>query len=470
MISVVNDDGSSDRFSIDDVARLRGESPEHVREWWERGLLPGADGELGPGHVERARLIRMLLEGGIDLDSIRRAQDEHGDLLGLFVSQLHPGGPQRTYTLEEAATRYGFDPEVARRLWSASTLLEHDDVMTEDDAGMARTVQDALDAGLPIEALLELVHVYDEALGRVADAEARTFHTYVHERLRLAGLSGTELTEATAKVSSAVQDLADPTVLYFHRKGIERALREDLVHHFAEAAGLVEMGDVPGQVSVAIVFVDLSSFTPMTQAMGEVHAAEVLARFSALVRAAVRPRHGHIVKQIGDAFMLAFTDTEEALRCALEIEQRASAERHFPACRLGVSSGRALYREGDYVGTTVNVAARLVAAAERHQVLVSAEVRDAVGAARDVEMRSLGRRRLKGLDELELFAACYRGAQDQDRIVDPVCGMVLHAGHAVVRLPHGDGTAAFCSDACRERFVLDPGRYSSEPQAVVRRR
>ncbi len=451
---------STDRLSIRDVARLRGESPQHVHEWWERGLLPGVDGELGPAHVERARLIRLLLESGIDLESIRRAQDEHGDLLGLFVGQLHPGGPRQSYSLEEAATRFGFDLDVARRLWNASTLLGADEVMTDDDARMAQSMQQALEAGLPEEALMQLIHVYDEALGRVADTEARTFHIYVHERLRAGGLSGTELTEATAEISDDLQSLADPTVLYFHRKGIERALREDLVLHFAEAAGLVDTGEVPGQVSVAIVFVDLSSFTPLTQAMGEVHAADVLARFSALVRTAVRARQGRIVKQIGDAFMMVFTDPEEAVRCALEIEQRAAAESHFPACRLGVSCGRALYREGDYVGTTVNVAARLVADAERHQILVTPEVRDAVGGAADIEFRPLGRRQLKGLDEFELFAACYPGTEDEDHLVDPVCGMVLHAGHTVVRVVHAGEEVVLCSDACAARLVLDPDRYT----------
>ncbi len=451
---------AGDRLTIDDVARLRGESPQHVREWWERGLLPGNDGELGPEHVERARLVRLLLDSGIGLDAIRRAQDEHGDLLGLFVGQLHRGGPRAGYSLEEAATRFGFDVDVARRLWSASTLLGADEVVTEDDARMAQSMQEALEAGLPEEALLQLIHVYDEALGRVADAEARTFHIYVHERLRAAGLSGTDLTEATSAISNDVQSLAEPTVLYFHRKGIERALREDLVLHFAEAAGLVDTGEVPGQVSVTIVFVDLSSFTPLTQAMGEVQAADVLARFSALVRTAVRARQGRIVKQIGDAFMMVFTDPEEAVRCALEIEQRGAAESHFPACRLGVSCGRALYREGDYVGTTVNVAARLVSAAERHQTLVTPEVRAAVGAVPDIEFRPLGRRRLKGLDEFDVFAACSPGSEDEDHLVDPVCGMVLHAGHAVVRVVHRGDEVALCSDACAERLVLDPDRYA----------
>jgi len=451
---------AGDHLSIDDVAMLRGESPQHIREWWERGLLAGADGEMGPEHVERARLIRLLIESGVDLDSIRRAQDEHGDLLGRFVAELNPGGPRDRYSLEEAATRFGFDLEVARRLWSSSTLIEDEQVITEEDAMMARSVQEALDAGLPEEALLQLVHVYDEALGRVADAETRMFHIYIHERLRAAGLSGAALTEATAEVSEGLQTLAEPAVLYFHRKGIERALREDLLLHFAEAAGLVGTSEVPGLVSVAIVFVELSSFTPLTQAMGEVHAADVLARFSALVRAAVRARGGRIVKQIGDAFMLVFIDPENALRCALDIERRAAHEPQFPACRLGVSCGRALYREGDYVGTTVNVAARLVAAAERHQILVISDVRDAVGPAADIDFRPLGRRQLKGLDELELFSACYAGAHDEERLVDPVCGMVLHPGHRVVRLVHAGHEVVFCSDACGKRFADDPDRYT----------
>jgi class 3 adenylate cyclase len=324
---------------------------------------------------------------------------------------------------------------------------------------MACSMQEALDTGLPEEALLQLVHVYDEALGRVADAEARTFHIYVHDRLRAAGLSGPELTAATAAVSDDLQRLAEPTVLYFHRKGIERALREDLLLHFAEAAGLLGTSEVPGLTSVAIVFVDLASFTPLTQAMGEVHAAAVLARFSSLVRAAVRGWKGRIVKQIGDAFMIVFTDPEDALRCGLEIGRRAEGEPHFPACRLGVSWGRALYREGDYVGTTVNLAARLVGAAERHQLLVTPAVRDAVGAAPDIEFHALGPRRLKGLDEVELFAACYRGTQDEERVVDPVCGMVLHPGHPVVPAVHGGEEVVFCSDACLARFTQLPDRY-----------
>jgi YHS domain-containing protein len=91
---------------------------------------------------------------------------------------------------------------------------------------------------------------------------------------------------------------------------------------------------------------------------------------------------------------------------------------------------------------------------------VTPEVCDAIGAAPDIEFRPLGRRQLKGLDEFELIAACYPGAEDEDHLVDPVCGMVLHAGHAVVRVVHGGDEVVLCSDACAERLALDPDRYA----------
>jgi class 3 adenylate cyclase len=48
--------------------------------------------------------------------------------------------------------------------------------------------------------------------------------------------------------------------------------------------------------------------------------------------------------------------------------------------------GPVLYREGDYLGAGVNLAARLVAVAERHQVLVSAAVRERVADLAGVEL------------------------------------------------------------------------------------
>src|SRR5207253_478044 len=84
----------------------------------------------------------------------------------------------------------------------------------------------------------------------------------------------------------------------------------------------------------------------------------------------------------------------------LQIEMRASGEPSFPALRSGVHWGPVLYREGDYVGGNVNIAARLAEAAGRHDILVSAALRREAGGLPDIEFVPLGKRPLKGVAEV----------------------------------------------------------------------
>ena len=81
----------------------------------------------------------------------------------------------------------------------------------------------AMQAGLPIDALLQLVRVYGDALGRVAEAENRTFHLHVHEQFRAEGLRGQALLDATHQVSQPLLELIQPTIAYFHQKAWEQA-------------------------------------------------------------------------------------------------------------------------------------------------------------------------------------------------------------------------------------------------------
>src|SRR2546427_581624 len=92
----------------------------------------------------------------------------------------------------------------------------------------------------PEEALFQVVRVYVDARGRVAEAEAHLFHFYVHERLKDAGLSGPEVVAATEVASGRMRALIEPAVLYFHRRGMARALREDMLLHLADYAGTVD--------------------------------------------------------------------------------------------------------------------------------------------------------------------------------------------------------------------------------------
>jgi adenylate cyclase len=230
--------------------------------------------------------------------------------------------------------------------------------------------------------------------------------------------------------------------------------------HLEEQAGLAEPPETPGQIRRAVMFVDLASFTPLAEAMGDVRAAQVLDRFSVMVRRAVQRCHGRIVKQIGDGFMIVFPECFSAVSCGLEIEERSSQEPQFPAVRIGLHWGPLLYREGDYVGSNVNIAARLADEAHRHQVLVSDEVRRRAKEYPDVEFVRIGRRKLKGLAaEVEVFEAKPVNPAELDRVIDPVCGMELSPREVASRLSVEGREHSFCSDACLKQFVKAPGKY-----------
>jgi len=220
------------------------------------------------------------------------------------------------HSLDEVSNLAGIEPELVQRLWIAAGLSDQPEAYDEDIAAlrwMART----LELGLPAEALLQVVRVLADALGRVAEAETRLFHIYVHERLRADGLARADLVDATRSISQPLLDLADPTLLYFHRKARERAVREDMVLHLAE--DVVTPASTAGLLPIAVVFVDLASFTPMTEAMGDIAAAHVVERFSDVVREATGQIGGRVIKQIGDEFMIVLPSADAAVRCGLDI-------------------------------------------------------------------------------------------------------------------------------------------------------
>jgi class 3 adenylate cyclase/YHS domain-containing protein len=209
------------------------------------------------------------------------------------------------------------------------------------------------------------------------------------------------------------------------------------------------------------MFVDLASFTPLAEAMGDVRALAILDRFRAITNKAVQRCHGRIVKQIGDAFMIVFSECYSAVSCGLELEEESCKEPSFPAIRIGMHWGPLLYREGDYIGSNVNIASRLAEEAHRHQFLVTDEVRRRAKTYEGAEFVRLGRRRLKGLTtEIDVFEVRPVEAPQSDRVVDPVCGMELGPHEVAARLDWEGHEHSFCSDDCLRRFVRTPELYT----------
>ena len=447
-------------LTLPQLSRHTGEPEERLRDWRARGIIGDAAREdLTVFDVERVRLIQLFLHRGIDLDGI--AEGMRSGIFDWFYNfpWREAGGP--LYSLAEAAETIGTDLEVLQRFREAMGSTATDDVISEEELALMRGWKVAAEAGVPEDAMVEIIRVYTDSLERVAEAEQRIYRFYVQQRLESEGLSPQELLARLEAAADQLNPLIEPMILYFHRRGLQRAAREDAVMTLAERQGLVKRAESPADMRMAVVFIDLSSFTPLAEAMGDIAAGAVLERFSRIVRSSTTAWTGRVVKQIGDAFMLVFPDARSAVASALEIESRASAEPQFPAVRGGIHWGSVLYREGDYVGSNVNIASRIANDAQRHQVLVTAAVRKGARELPGIEFVRLGKRQLKGLTgKFDLFDVRSSAAPGAEKAIDPVCGMEIGPAEVAARLSLEGEERHFCSEACLRKFVASPEAYA----------
>ncbi len=429
--------------------------PEHrVVRYAEMGLLlRRPDGHFEADSLHRIRLIQFARNRGIGDYQLAAATASQGDLLGIFEDL--PPADDEPYSLTEVADEVGIDEDLRQEL---REFLNWDDVGNEQDVAALRVLARALTLGLPRDALLQLIRVFADAMDRLAEAETRIFHDYVHERFRAQGMSGRELLQATQSVGKPMLELVEPAVQYFHHRAWRQANREDLLRHLAEE-GTAPSATV-GETNATVMFIDLVSFTPLTVAMGDLAAADVLRRFGALVRGTAGEQGGRVIKQIGDAFMLVFPAPTDAITFGLAIEELAEAEPQFPALHIGAHHGPVLYREGDYVGGGVNLAARVTSASAAGEFLVTEELRETTKEHVDADFVPLSPRRLKGLpDPIRLVRVRRRSIQRVERKTDPVCGMLLQPGDVHARTTWRGNNFAFCSAECERIFADNPARY-----------
>ena len=157
--------------------------------------------------------------------------------------------------------------------------------------------------------------------------------------------------------------------------------------------------------TVTFLFTDLEGSTRLWEEHPDAMRA-ALARHDEMLRAAVESCGGVVVKTTGDGLHAAFRSAEGALEAAAS-GQRALAAEPWQGIeplrvRMGVHTGGAEARDGDYFGPALNRAARLMQAAHGGQVLVSLATEELVrDSLRDVGLLSLGEHRLRDLSRPE---------------------------------------------------------------------
>lgn len=211
------------------------------------------------------------------------------------------------------------------------------------------------------------------------------------------------------------------------------------------------------------LFADLAGFTALTEAHGDEHAADLVTDFSDHVQALLAELGGGDIKTVGDAIMVRSDSASQAVELGLEVIERICRLPGYPVVRVGMNTGPATERLGDWFGATVNLAARVSAAAKGHEVLLTEATRIAAGAPLEsITLEKLGPRRFRNVGEpVTVYRALRTAGIGHPLTVDPVCRMAVAADEAAGWLTHQGREYTFCSLACAQAFAADPSRYAA---------
>jgi class 3 adenylate cyclase len=339
------------------------------------------------GAHERAPLLEYLHGLGLTTEEMVEAERE-GRLFALAGDiNLRSGRPE--FSLREAAEKVGVSVEEVSHAWAVMGLTAEDadqKILSAADVDAIATWAE-LCTRIGHEGMFALLRVMGASLARLAEAESATIRAGVPAiqiGYTMDELATARAYEAVARFVPRIGQLMDTA----HRQHLAAARR-----HFE---GVLQ--DTSSTVHCGVGFVDLSGFTSLTQLLTPIELSGLLNEFTETVTDVVHADGGRVVKFIGDAVMWVSGTPEKLVKAAADLVDHPRAVETGLQVRAGLAYGPILATNGDYFGNAVNLAARLVAAAEPGQIVLSADLRDALP---DRDADELPPLQLKGFEQLQ---------------------------------------------------------------------
>lgn len=142
-------------------------------------------------------------------------------------------------------------------------------------------------------------------------------------------------------------------------------------------------------------FADLVGFTSFTEKADATQFVQMIDHFESQVNEIIVENGGTLVKLIGDAAMFVTNTHTEAIAIAGDLSAMGSESEQLSALRIGLASGDVISSGGDFYGTVVNIASRIVHSAYPDAIVATEPVARAVRAM--VEVTPLGEHRVRGI-------------------------------------------------------------------------
>jgi len=214
------------------------------------------------------------------------------------------------------------------------------------------------------------------------------------------------------------------------------------------------------------LFADLAGFTALTEAHGDAEAVEIAIRFVARVRSLLAEYGAEEVKTIGDEVMVRVAEPSEAVKLGIRIIDDLSAPGE-PPVRVGMHSGRAVWRDGDWFGATINLASRVAGEARAGEVLLTEGTRQELSGTDAFELAPRGLSYFKNIPApVPVYRAVGAGGPATELEIDPVCRMAIDPSDAAATRRRTGITYYFCSPQCADAFSASPRNYIATSRAA----
>jgi adenylate cyclase len=327
-----------------------------VEELGDLGLYDPA----APGAADRLELLRYVLARGATVDQIAQSRSL-GDLALDLNLRTAPW-----FELAQVVTEAGLEWDNAERLLTALGFpVLPEGLVTAEEASAIRLLGAASTRVLGAEATIQVARVAGTAMARIAEVLVGAFRL----RFELPRLQGGSAYSDVVKEYSALTEEVLPGFV----QTLDVLLRRQLVA-VADRVWSTDAEQTAVTLARTVGFADLVGYTAASATMSVGELAVVLAEFDERVTGVVYRGNGQLIKTLGDEAMFVSESASDACAIALQLV-KDFAESPLPPVRVGLAAGDVLSVFGDVYGPDVNLAARLVAAADSSTVVVSESVR-----------------------------------------------------------------------------------------------
>lgn len=380
---------------------------ESVSRYAALGLIDvDSTGEFSDQDIRRIQVFQTLEQAGLPIDGVAALVNSGRlslDFIEAAGQYVFVPLSDRTFVEVSKSTGLSMETLASIRESLGGVPPDPDDLVGEEELDILALLEFQKSLGFRAHAIEQALRVYGESLRRMAETEAEWFRSEIVGPMLESGRTEQDVATFTSEIAPRLAQLSDEAVLAIYHRQQRHAWSVNIIDGIAmglERAGLHERA----QTSPAMCFLDITGYTRLTQERGDRAAADFAERVRRLVERPAVAHGGRAVKWLGDGVMFYFATAQSAVEAAVDMVA-AVAEAGMAPAHVGIHAGPVIFREGDYYGHTVNVAARIGDFARPGEILVSQDVVDRMDSE-SVALAAIGPVELKGLGEaLPLYVA-----------------------------------------------------------------